>query len=213
MEWGTHIGDLGDKHMQSRGLILALILFNLCGLHADTPPRIEMSREVTLTGDRAHAIRSAFIYNFILFTEWPQQAVDKSPLLIGIIGTEKSAEDYEDLDNKMINERPISLVFLDPTAVSEKDLASFHVLFIPKEYAHHTQKVLTVINKHPILTIGEDDSFLELGGMIRLFTKDNRLRFEIHLTAAKTVHISFRSRLLRLASRVIETPLHEGSSL
>jgi len=63
----------------------------------------------------------------------------------------------------------------------------------------------------PILTIGESDGFLESGGIINFLMEDEKVRFEINNTAAKQARLKIRSKLLRLAQRVIEEKTPNGT--
>jgi hypothetical protein len=58
-----------------------------------------------------------------------------------------------------------------------------------------------------ILTVGENESFLDDGGMLRLVARDDRIAFEVNLRAAGAAGIRISSEMLRLADRVVpETP-------
>lgn len=54
-----------------------------------------------------------------------------------------------------------------------------------------------------ILIMGEQEGFLELGGHVQLFMKSQTVRFGVNLSAATESGLTFRSRLLRLAERIL----------
>ena len=57
-----------------------------------------------------------------------------------------------------------------------------------------------------VLTVGESDSFISLGGMINLAMKDNKIRPEVNLAAAERAHLQISSKLLRIAQVVGQKP-------
>jgi hypothetical protein len=48
------------------------------------------------------------------------------------------------------------------------------------------------------------EDFLKTGGIINFLMEDEKVRFEIHNTAAKRDKLNIRSKLLRLAKRTID---------
>jgi hypothetical protein len=63
----------------------------------------------------------------------------------------------------------------------------------------------------PVLTVGDAEDFIDLGGMIRFTEADRRIRFEINPAAAERVSLRVSSRLLRLAD--ISRRPSQGSGL
>jgi hypothetical protein len=55
-----------------------------------------------------------------------------------------------------------------------------------------------------VLTVGDMNGFLESGGVINLIMENNKVHFEINISAAKRAGIAIRSQLLKLAKRVIK---------
>jgi hypothetical protein len=55
-----------------------------------------------------------------------------------------------------------------------------------------------------VLAVGEEHDFIRKGGIIELFTENNRLRFNINLDNARRVGLKISSSLLQLATRVEE---------
>lgn len=61
------------------------------------------------------------------------------------------------------------------------------------------------------MTVGETDGFLESGGIVNFLMEDERVRFEINNTAARQAKLKIRSKLLRLAKRVIGDQASNGT--
>ena len=56
----------------------------------------------------------------------------------------------------------------------------------------------------PVLTVGDGESFAEVGGTIGLFVEDGRMRFAINPNAAHRAGLRLSSQLLKLAKIVKE---------
>ncbi len=54
------------------------------------------------------------------------------------------------------------------------------------------------------LTVGEATGFAQRGGIINLMREENRLRFEVNVTAAAQTRLKISSKLLALAKIVKE---------
>jgi hypothetical protein len=54
-----------------------------------------------------------------------------------------------------------------------------------------------------VLTVGEQENFLENGGNINFLRIAGKIRFEINLDSVKDNNLKIRSKLLKLAKRVI----------
>ena len=77
-----------------------------------------------------------------------------------------------------------------------------HILFVSASEHAHLPQILTALKNKSTLTISEIEGFLTLGGMINFLTVDNKIRFEIHQTAAERAGLKLSSKLLSLAIAV-----------
>ena len=168
---------------------------------------------VQTIAEREMALKVAFIYNFLLFTEWPASANESGNFSIGVIGSRKAMEPFLELERNAINQRAVVVTILEPKAIADADFSRFSVVYISSDSVLDSNPVLEKLKRIPALTISDDDGFLKKGGMIRIFSKENHLRFEINLAPARFVGISFRSRLLRLASKVIDNAAEQKAVL
>ena len=53
-----------------------------------------------------------------------------------------------------------------------------------------------------VVTVGEDESFVDRGGLIAFVQERNKLRFMVNATAAERAQVKLSSQLLKLAVRV-----------
>jgi YfiR/HmsC-like len=58
----------------------------------------------------------------------------------------------------------------------------------------------------PVLTMGDDDRFLDEGGIVRLRVVDGHPRFDVDEAAARRVGLRISSKLLELAATVRRGP-------
>jgi hypothetical protein len=83
------------------------------------------------------------------------------------------------------------------------------LLLCPSEQ-RHIRNTLDPIRTESILTIADTEGSLEKGGIINFVIEKNKIRFEINTAAAKRAGLTIRSKLLRLATRLIAEDDVEG---
>ena len=154
---------------------------------------------------REYEIKAGFVYKFLSFTEWPEAVSldSRQTVTIGILAPDPFEDAFEPVEGVVIKERQLVIKRLGPGA-SLASLAACDVLFIPRSARRDVGQLLSALEKRPILTVGEAEGFIEAGGMINLLVEEGTVRFEINEGAATRAGIEFRSKLLRLATRVIE---------
>jgi hypothetical protein len=81
-----------------------------------------------------------------------------------------------------------------------------HICFIAGRDEGFIGSLLERVKDKPVLTIGDSDRFLQLGGVIRFRQIDSRLRFEINQEAATRGGLRISARLLALGDRTRGAP-------
>ncbi|MFI5182027.1 MAG: YfiR family protein [Thermoanaerobaculia bacterium] len=143
-------------------------------------------------------LRSAFIYRFTQFVEWPVDSLARTgpTVALCVIGDEALAGALErSVQGKTLDERHYTVL---RHGVND-DLRACAVVYFGETSKSATRATLGRLRSAPILTVGEADEFAESGGMIRLFREDARLRFEIDPGAAAASGLKLSAHLLRLA--------------
>lgn len=150
-------------------------------------------------------MKAAFVLNFIRYTEWPERsfATADAPLNVCVFGDPGSAG-VSGIAGRVIRGR----MLLVRAAASADEARGCHVLFFPELDARRFVGSLRALQDAPILTIGEADGFIDIGGMIGLVHLDNRLQFEVNLGMVQQAQLKASSQLLRLARNVIEARGH-----
>lgn len=159
-------------------------------------------------GSRKYAVMAAFLYNFLLYVEWPDsEALADGPIRIGILGSNPFGDALEAMEMKAVQGRSIVVqVFEDPEGVQPT-----HILFISDTHAGQVEAVCRNLRGQAVLTVGESEDFTRRGGVIRFFetSGSQRLSVEINQTAAEASRFKIRSKLMRLAS-VVTYPIPPG---
>lgn len=166
-------------------LMLAILLlsghFALC---AQAPP------------DREYQLKAVFLYNFTQFVEWPENAFasQQSPMVIGILGTDPFGHYLEEtIAGEKINGHPLLIKHFK----NVEEIGDCQVLFINLPESKRDQALVTLKGKN-ILTVSDDPDFMKRGGMIRFFTRQEKIKLQVNLEAAKTENLVLSSKLLRL---------------
>ncbi|MES9939209.1 MAG: YfiR family protein [Candidatus Thiodiazotropha sp. 6PLUC2] len=148
-------------------------------------------------------LKAVFIYNFAKFTRWPegQPGGPQNQIILCAIGRDNLSDNLNALDGKALRGRTIKIEYF-----SEKrnSLKSCNVLYLAHSTPQKTQHILELIRSNSILTISEMPNFINLGGMIKLQTQNDKIRFTINLMATRAAGLEISARLLNLATVINE---------
>lgn len=145
-----------------------------------------------------YEVKAAFLYNFAKFVDWPPRAFPdpSAPLHICVLGRDPFGDTLSKLlEGKSISGRPIASRLLQSPA----EARLCHILFISRSEPEFLKQALAPIRDLAVLTVGESDDFLPLGGMINFVLEQDRVRFEINLDAAERHRLKLSSKLLAVA--------------
>ena len=177
---------------------------------------------------REYQIKAAFLYNFTKFVDWPEEktADSNEPVIIGIIGKNQFGNSLELLKTQKAKGRAFVIKqfknFEELKKFGRKNkakqlqqiasLRKCDLLFICFSEKKNFTEIITLVKSHNVLTVGETDGFLECDGIVNLLTKEEKVHFEINLTAARQTKLKISSKLLRLAKRVISEEKKNGAN-
>ena len=154
--------------------------------------------------DHEQQVKAAFLYNFINFIDWPVEKMPENndPIVIGIVGNKDFTKAFDPIKERVIRNKKIEIKYFEQT----NGLETCHVVYICKSrstQATELEKVFNTLKTLPVLAVGEETGFLEHGGDINFLKIDGQIRFEINLNSIKENRLDVRSKLLKLAKRVI----------
>jgi hypothetical protein len=151
------------------------------------------------------ALKSAFLYNFPRFTEWPPEVLAPGdPILLCVVNDGVVAGMLETLTKgRNVEGHPlvVSTMAQDSPAPA---LSVCSVVFLSGLGLVRSAALLEALNGKPILTVGDGEAFARAGGIVGLFIKDGTLQFGINTTAAQRAGLRLSSKLLNLAKPVKE---------
>lgn len=152
-----------------------------------------------------YQVKAAFLYNFAKLTTWPEASftTTNAPLVIAVLGPDPFRTFLDDaVKGKIVEGHPIRVQRFN----SPEDVQDCHILFISGAEQEHLADVLAILEKQPVLTVGDMDGFAERGGMIRLLERDENIHFEINPVAVAAAKLKLSPKLLRLATIVRPAP-------
>jgi hypothetical protein len=172
------------------GFILLAILSVGCKfLHAQTKPSAE------------YQVKAVFLFNFTQFVEWPAEAFarEDSPLVIGLLGEDPFGTFLEEtVRGEKINKHPLVVQRFSKV----EEAKTCHLLFVNITKPEQLKQVIENLKALHILTVSDVNNFTRLGGMVRIFTENNKTRIRINLDATQEADLTISSKLLKLAEIV-----------
>jgi TonB family protein len=147
-----------------------------------------------------YQVKAAYLLNFAKLASWPEQPVpDRSePFRIGVAGGDDEFLDVlaKTTKGKSVADRPVSVVRIN----ADDELKSCWVVLIRASTGRkRTQEIIAAGVAAGVLLIGEDDSFLQQGGMINLILQNGKVHFAVNRGALSQAGIQVSKELLRLA--------------
>jgi len=164
--------------------IIALFLYSQ-GVTAQTAPLDE------------RAVKVAYIYNFLRFTEWP--VAPEHPFRLCVMGYTHLDQELASLQGKPVH----SQVLIEVVHITdEKDIHTCQALYLGHTDTWQLNRLLRQLANTPVLTVTDSEGLADKGVMIEMNTRQNKVVFDINLRAAQQVEMNFSSRLLKLANYI-----------
>lgn len=185
-------------HILHYRITLFILYFSLClfstwpsSLHAETM--------------HDYKVKAAFVYKFILFTNWPQSVLDKAEdtMVLGIVGPNPFGRVFEEVTKKKVKGRKFIIRYLSSNP-SRSALCGCQVIFISRALGKHAPEILRRAAGCPVLTISDINGFIDMGGMIAFKTRHRRIRFMVNVGQARKAGITFSAQMLELAVEVVD---------
>lgn len=151
-------------------------------------------------GVQESTAKAAYIIKFKKFVTWPEDTAPASaPIVIGVAGSNTVASELADqIAKRPASKRQITSVQLQPG----DSLEGIHILYIGND---QTQAQITTwlsqAQGKPVLAITDAEN-MPPGSMINFVQEENRVRFDVSLTAAELGRIKLSAALLSVAREV-----------
>lgn len=147
-----------------------------------------------------YEVKAAMLFNFSKFVEWPAAKLDRSPrFVVGVLGQDPMGQDLDRvLRDKSVAGKPVVVRRFERAEGTE----ACHILFVSAAESKKLPEIAASLEKGAVLTVGDSERFARSGGAVGFVIQDNRVRFEVNLSAAKRAGLTVSSKLLRLATVV-----------
>jgi YfiR/HmsC-like len=160
------------------------------------------SRAAQVSPATEYELKAAFLFNFIKFTEWPDDDSNKTaePFVISVVGKDPFGAALDKVvEGETIHNRKI---VVRRFARMDDLAATSQLLFISASEERNLAAIVKLLEGQAVLTISEITSFSERGGVIELKKDGSRIVFEVNVSAAKRAGLSMNAQLLKLAKAV-----------
>jgi hypothetical protein len=145
-----------------------------------------------------YRLKAAFLYNFALFTEWPAEV--GSTLNLCIHGGDPFGKEIDALAGKAVGARSIAV----QRKGSGESLKGCHIVFIAGSAIAGLPRVLDELRDTPALTVADTPGAARQGVALNMAVAQNRITFEANVLAARSARLTLSSKLLRLATEVLQ---------
>lgn len=142
-------------------------------------------------------IKAVFLYNFVKYITWPDQAAGSSvPLRICVPANPPFfALVRAVVDGETVEGRPLAAVA--PAGLDEA--RQCHLLYVGNSATADARSWVAAARAMPVVTVGDGPA----GDIAIAFVRDqNRVRFDVDRAVAARHGVSISSKLLRIARRV-----------
>jgi hypothetical protein len=151
-----------------------------------------------------YQVEAAYLYNFARFVEWPAKGTNAGgAFTICVLGEDpfgpalETTLAGETIGNQRVAARRIS---------SPQMSGDCRILFISSSEAKRLDRIIDALDKNAVLTVSDIAQFSQRRGMIQFVLEENRIRFEVNLTATQRAGLSLSSELLKVATVVRKSP-------
>ena len=173
-----------------RSACLCLILGMLAGM-----PTAAVAEPV-----QEYELKTAYLYNFALFTQWPQDWPPEAgnSMSICTIGEDRFGPALDQLQGRAIRDKRLIV----RRAVKLEDAHTCHVLYIAVSGQENLATIYESLRNSSVLTVSDLSEVPPMRSVINMAIENKRLIFEVDSAAARQARLSMSSKLLHLAKRV-----------
>ncbi len=176
---------INDTTIDGAGILLLLILISFTNQ--------SLANETT-----EYRLKTAFLYNFAVYTEWPGKISGVFNLCF--YGKHSFEAYLEHLDQKKINALPVAVKNISDINA----LKDCHMIYLSHSVFVDLAPVIDILGNRPILTVSDHPDGIEKGIMLNMVvSEEGKIAFEVNLTEAKKSGLNFSSQLLRIARKVV----------
>lgn len=164
----------------------------------------EGTRAQAQDGTGEYLLKSAFLFNFAKFVEWPDGtfATNSTPLTMCVLGHDPFGSNLDTIANKTIKGRTLTIKRLR----SVDGIKDCQLLYVSPNQLTQTTEIVRALQKAPVLTICDVDDCAEAGIMLNMRMVENRVQLDMNLDAVQRTPLKVSSQLIKLTRIVKGTP-------
>ncbi len=145
-------------------------------------------------------VKSAYVFNFIKFVEWPAGAIEPGgDVRLCVIGNEELRDTLAALDGRKVGAYELDVV---PRREGGNGWSDCHVLYIGEQEQRRFIQILKSLGDASVLTISDIPDFAERGGGIGLLYREDRVVFEVNLATTARAGLRLSGQMLNLAANI-----------
>ncbi|MGZ8187540.1 MAG: YfiR family protein [Methylosarcina sp.] len=147
---------------------------------------------------KEYVVKAAISLNLARFTEWPGSALkaDSPNINLCVFGNKNIQQVFAQMENKSLGKRFLHVIQMNRSL----HLEQCNMIYVSELEEINVVQLFSLIAGQPILSIGEQDSFLEQGGLVNLQMKEGKINIQVNLEALTRSGIKISSRVLALTS-------------
>jgi hypothetical protein len=150
-------------------------------------------------GHSEDSVKAAYLYRFTQYIEWPRSPASTQPFTIAVLGAPGVAEELE----RLLPDHPIKNAVAQVRVITRiSELGNAQMLYLGAAPPGRLRSLIESIAFGPVLLVTDSEEGLEMGSVLNFITLENRVRFEVSLTAADKSRFRISSELLAVAARV-----------
>lgn len=179
------------KAARARFVLLAL---NFAGCAALSPAIFAQQPR-----PQEYQVKAVYLYNFSKFVQWPATGGGKDTFAICVLGHDPFGAT---LDSAIAGEKIEQKTMVARRIANVQDATKCQILFVANSESARVKQILAALEKDSVLTVSDVPEFSADGGMIQFVIQENKVRFQVNLTAAEKAGLTLSSQLLKVASAV-----------
>jgi hypothetical protein len=146
-------------------------------------------------------LKTAFLYNFARFTEWPADVLPaRTAIVLCVIGDPDVAQSLaRAVQGKAIDRHAITVRRMN----ADGPLRSCQLLYAGEVDVQRARQLVDALRGAAVLMVSDLPAFSEIGGTAHLFMEGERMRFAVNVDAAMRAKLRISTQLLNLA-RVVK---------
>ncbi|AEJ02925.1 hypothetical protein Nit79A3_3191 [Nitrosomonas sp. Is79A3] len=146
-----------------------------------------------------YTLKTAFLYNFAVYTTWPD--TDASTFNLCIYGNDPFGKNLDLLmQKKRIGDRTITIHRTN----NIDRLDSCQLVFISRSSIDNLKDVIYTLQDKPALIVADSPGAIQQGIALNMEVKDERITFEANLIVVRKAGLNLSSQLLRFATSVLQ---------